>query len=192
MNPSTRLEHPRNSGELIEQMRSTDWFQFEKLVALIYRKHNYSVVRRGGANPDGGIDLVLTKNGERSAVQCKHWKSRDVGVKAIREFLGALMDSGIQRGVFITLSGYTDDARNLAAKHGIEIVNETGLATMIEGTDARFDSEVLDILQDKRKFCPKCENEMVLRTAKRGSGAGNRFWGCSSFPRCLCSMPVHE
>lgn len=34
------------------------------------------------------------------------------------------------------------------------------------------------------KLCPKCGNEMVLRTAKRGSQAGNLFWGCSHFPKC--------
>ena len=32
--------------------------------------------------------------------------------------------------------------------------------------------------------CPDCSSEMILRTAKRGSNAGNQFWGCSNFPRC--------
>ena len=32
--------------------------------------------------------------------------------------------------------------------------------------------------------CPECSSDMVLRTARRGSNAGNQFWGCSSFPRC--------
>lgn len=34
------------------------------------------------------------------------------------------------------------------------------------------------------RLCPKCGSAMVLRTAKRGSRAGNTFWGCSSFPKC--------
>jgi predicted RNA-binding Zn-ribbon protein involved in translation (DUF1610 family) len=34
------------------------------------------------------------------------------------------------------------------------------------------------------RSCPKCGNPMVLRTAKSGSRAGNRFWGCSNFPKC--------
>ena len=29
------------------------------------------------------------------------------------------------------------------------------------------------------KHCPKCNNEMVLRTAKSGVNKGNKFWGCS-------------
>ncbi len=32
--------------------------------------------------------------------------------------------------------------------------------------------------------CPKCKNEMVLRTAKSGKNKGNQFWGCSNFPKC--------
>ena len=75
-------------------------------------------------------------------------------------------------------------------KHGIEIVNETGLTQMLESTDAKFDPEILAILRDSRKFCPKCESEMVLRTASKGLGAGKKFWGCSTYPRCRYRMPV--
>ena len=32
--------------------------------------------------------------------------------------------------------------------------------------------------------CPKCGKPMVLRTAKRGTNAGNQFWGCSTYPKC--------
>lgn len=32
--------------------------------------------------------------------------------------------------------------------------------------------------------CPFCGKRMVKRTARRGSNAGNQFWGCSSYPHC--------
>ena len=32
--------------------------------------------------------------------------------------------------------------------------------------------------------CPRCGRTMVLRTAKRGPGTGNQFWGCEGFPAC--------
>ena len=32
--------------------------------------------------------------------------------------------------------------------------------------------------------CPKCGSEMVLRTAKNGANQGEKFWGCSNFPKC--------
>jgi predicted RNA-binding Zn-ribbon protein involved in translation (DUF1610 family) len=32
--------------------------------------------------------------------------------------------------------------------------------------------------------CPKCGSTMILRTAKSGANAGNKFWGCSTYPTC--------
>ena len=32
--------------------------------------------------------------------------------------------------------------------------------------------------------CPRCGRTMTLRTAKRGPGAGEQFWGCEGFPAC--------
>jgi predicted RNA-binding Zn-ribbon protein involved in translation (DUF1610 family) len=32
--------------------------------------------------------------------------------------------------------------------------------------------------------CPKCGSEMVLRTAKSGTNAGEQFWGCPDYPKC--------
>ena len=181
---------PLVTDELIKQLRSMDWFQFEKLVGHVYRKLGYAVTRSGGANPDGGIDLIIEKAGQRTAVQCKHWKARDVGVKVVREFLGALTDAKIQTGILVTLCGYTADARQLAAKHRIEIVNEGSLTRMLESTDARFDAEVIELLCDTRKFCPKCDRELVIRTARKGKNVGSKFWGCSACPRCDFTLPI--
>lgn len=38
--------------------------------------------------------------------------------------------------------------------------------------------------QDAPRLCPKCGSQMVLRTVKNGTRAGNNFWGCSQFPQC--------
>lgn len=38
--------------------------------------------------------------------------------------------------------------------------------------------------QSESKVCPKCGSPLVLRTAKKGDNAGNRFYGCSAFPKC--------
>lgn len=168
------------------QLRNIDWFQFEKVVALTYRKLGYNVEQRGGANPDGGIDLIIKKVGQRTAVQCKHWKNWDIGVKTVREFLGALKDSGIEHGILVTLNGYTADAKQLADKHGIEIISEAKLTQMLESTDARFDPEFDAIISEK--FCPECNSNLVLRTAAKGVRTGEQFWGCSTFPRCHFKM----
>ena len=187
--PATEDVEKPNVESLANRLRTIDWFQFEKVIEALYRKVGYTVERRGGAKADGGIDLVIEKDGIKTAIQCKQWKTWNVGVKAVREFLGALTDAGIQKGIFITLCGYTGDAKQLADKHGIEILNETDLKRLLEPVDGKFDPKITAILDDTQKYCPKCENLMLLRTATKGVGTGRQFWGCSSYPRCRYTMP---
>jgi len=178
-----------NSAEptLSEQLRKIDWFQFEKLIELIYLHRGYSVKRLGGANPDGGVDLIIESATEKFIVQCKHWRKWSVGVRHIREFLGAMADSEIPNGIFITLTGYSGDAKQLADKHGIQILNESDIIQMLEDSGLADSQEVVELFSDSRKFCPKCEREMVLRTARM---TGNQFWGCSNYPRCKFILKI--
>ncbi len=166
---------------ITEKLRKIDWFQFEKLVELIYQHRGYSVQRLGGANPDGGVNLIIESATEKFIVQCKHWRKWSVGVRHIREFLGAMADSGIPHGIFITLTGYSGDAKQLADKHGIQILNESDVINMLEDSGLADSQEVTELFSDSKKYCPKCEKEMVLRTARL---TGNQFWGCSNYPRC--------
>lgn len=188
--PQSPLSNITALAEFLEKIRNIDWYQFENIVALIYKKLGYIVSKPSGARPDGGIDLIICKDSRQWAVQCKHWRTRNVGVKAIREFIGALADSGIKNGIFITLCGYTAEAKELAERNNIEILNESGIVKMIDQTEARFDQEIIEFLNDKRKFCPKCGSEMVLRTSKKVFG--QKFWGCSSYPACRFTMPANE
>lgn len=48
----------------------------------------------------------------------------------------------------------------------------------VEQTTVRSEQEAT-LLQ-----CPRCGGALVLRTAKKGSNVGNRFYGCSNFPKC--------
>ena len=33
-------------------------------------------------------------------------------------------------------------------------------------------------------YCPRCGNDLIIRTARRGQNAGSQFYGCTSYPRC--------
>lgn len=39
-------------------------------------------------------------------------------------------------------------------------------------------------LNESEKICPKCGSKMVVRESKKGANAGNKFLGCSTFPKC--------
>jgi predicted RNA-binding Zn-ribbon protein involved in translation (DUF1610 family) len=45
---------------------------------------------------------------------------------------------------------------------------------------------------DSAPTCPKCGSTMILRTAKSGASAGNRFWGCSTYLTCRSMLPYQE
>jgi hypothetical protein len=74
--------------------------------------------------------------------------------------------------------------KQLAEKHGIEIIDENGLKAMIEDLNIGNDPRVIEILDDTTKYCPKCERLMVERVAKKGPSRGEKFWGCSGYPKC--------
>jgi ATP-dependent DNA helicase RecQ len=40
--------------------------------------------------------------------------------------------------------------------------------------------------------CPKCGSSMVLRIARRGQNAGEKFYGCSQFPHCKEIIPFES
>jgi HJR/Mrr/RecB family endonuclease len=164
-----------------EKLRKIDWFQFEKVIELIYRKRGFAVERFGGAHADGGVDLIVQSTTDKFVLQCKHWHRWKVGVRHIREFLGTFADSNISKGIFITLSGYTHEAKQLADKHGIQILNESDLVKMVEESGLKNSEEISKLFADDRKFCPRCESEMVIRTNRQTS---IKFWGCSNYPRC--------
>lgn len=47
------------SQDIKMRLLEIDWFQFEKLVAMIYESRGYLVKHEGGAKPDEGIDLLV-------------------------------------------------------------------------------------------------------------------------------------
>jgi restriction system protein len=92
---------------LSDQLEGIDWYQFEKLITALVETEGHDVVRRGGAHADGGIDLMVFSEHGETLVQCKHWKAWNVGVRHVRELMGAMMDAGLPSAILITLRGYT-------------------------------------------------------------------------------------
>ncbi len=196
---SNRPVPPRSVGDVtqtptgatlkpLERVRALDWFQFERFMAALFSECGFIVQRFGGANPDGGLDLVVELSGKRYGVQCKHWHAWKVGVKEVREFVGALKDHSLEYGIFVTLQTYTPGAKAFAGRHYIDLADENEVLRMLNAVGAHSNPRLLAILNETRKLCPKCETEMELRTARKGRSPGSQFWGCSKYPRCQGRM----
>jgi restriction system protein len=120
----------------LEGIRDLSWRQFESIVGEAFRRRGYSVMENAVDGPDGGVDLVLRKNGEKFYVQCKRWKQSRVGVKPIRELYGVIAASSAKGGFFVASGDYTEEARAFAARAGIELIDGPKLADMIADTRA--------------------------------------------------------
>ena len=42
------------------------------------------------------------------------------------------------------------------------------------------------------RLCPKCGSNLVIRTVKSGERAGQKFWGCSAFPKCRIMQKIDD
>ena len=76
----------------------------------------------------------MTRAGARRIVQCKRWTSWLVGVDEIRSFAGTLMREGLPgtAGIYVTLSDFSLQAREEAARIGLELIDNEGLLRRVE------------------------------------------------------------
>lgn len=188
-----------NDLSSIEHIRQLSWRQFESIVGEAFRRRGYAVMENAVDGADGGIDLVLWKEGAKFYVQCKQWKQPKVGVKPIRELYGVIAASDAAGGFFVASGEYTEEACDFARNCAIELIDGLALAEMI--AQAREPQPFMDPTSRKcteptlelpmaDPACPTCGGAMVRRTAKRGTHAGRAFWGCSLYPRCDGTRPA--
>jgi Holliday junction resolvasome RuvABC ATP-dependent DNA helicase subunit len=100
---------------------------FEKLIAELLGRMGF---RAETTKPtgDGGIDIVATSDkaifGGRYLFQCKRFApDTPVGAPAVRDFYGAVTAERAVKGIFVTTSDFTVQAREFGEKVGLELVN---------------------------------------------------------------------
>ncbi len=100
----------------IDQM---DGRQFEERLAAHFRQQDFKVdltPYRG----DFGADLILDRDGVRTAVQAKRWKG-NVGVGAVQEIVSAKGYYQCQQAMVVTNSAFTQAAQQLATANGVTL-----------------------------------------------------------------------
>lgn len=105
-------------------------FKFEDYVAKLYKNMGYSVkqTKRTG---DGGKDIVATKNRQTYFVECKRY-SDPINVHKMRDFVGACVLGGKDvKGIYVTTSSFTNDAKSAANRIGIQMIDGNKLMSMI-------------------------------------------------------------
>jgi restriction system protein len=186
-------------SEAADALDGMSWQQFERLVGEGFRLQGYRVVETGGGGADGGIDLVLNKDGEKYLVQCKQWRAFRVGVEVVRELYGVMAAKGAAGGFVVTSGRFTDEARKFAEGRNVQLIDGARLRALIKqatGASRQVPAGPAAVAPNAAApaatapSCPICAKTMLRRTAKRGPNSGNEFWGCSGYPSCKGTRPI--
>lgn len=125
-------ENLRNelANELLSKLKRTSPSFFERVVVELLVKMGYGGSRADagkaiGRSGDGGIDGIIKEDKlglDVVYIQAKRWDSNPVGRPDVMQFAGALQAQRANKGIFITTSRFTDDARIYVSQIGIKIV----------------------------------------------------------------------
>lgn len=110
-----------------DDMSKNGW-KFESAVGKLYKKMGYKVTVTQGSG-DGGVDLILKKDGITTIVQCKAHK-REVGPEPVRALWGVLDDFNAQNAIFIAYSGVTTGAREFASRKALKLIDSRDLVKL--------------------------------------------------------------
>ena len=106
--------------EVLDTIAEMKWQDFERLMELLLKKMGYGQIEPRIKNSrDGGIDGITNQDVlglERVYIQAKRWNANTVGEPEIRDFAGALDQRGANKGVLVTKSNFTSDAKKAAEK----------------------------------------------------------------------------
>jgi restriction system protein len=168
--PEEVLEHAYQSirqalaQELLNRITGATPAFFERLVVDLLVRMGYGGSRKDageriGQSGDGGIDGIIKEDRlglDTIYIQAKRWQG-PVGRPEIQKFVGALQGKRAHKGVFITASSFTADAREYAGQIGTTVVLldgpqlanymidfDLGLATFATYSVKRIDSDFFE------------------------------------------------
>ena len=135
-------------------LAAMDWGDFEHLIREVFEKEfsvNGGEVKVTQASRDGGVDAIAFDpdpiRGGKTIIQAKRY-TNTVGVGAVRDLYGTVMNEGANKGILVTTSDYGPDSYAFANEKPLVLLNGANLLHMLEkhGHKARID------IQEARKL----------------------------------------
>lgn len=128
-------------------LASMPWEDFEHLIRELFEKEFRT--RRGEvkitqASRDGGVDAIAFDpdpiSGGKIVIQAKRY-TRTVGVAAVRDLFGTVMNEGASKGILVTTSDFGPDAYQFANGKPLTLLSGGNLLHLLErhGYNARID-----------------------------------------------------
>jgi restriction system protein len=138
-------------------LAAMQWEEFEYLIRQLFESE-YSTagseVKITRASHDGGVDAVIFDpdplHGGKSIIQAKRY-TNTVGVSAVRDLYGTVMNEGANKGILVTTADFGPDAYEFAKDKPLVLISGNNLLHLLEkhGHKAKIDlKEAKQILQD--------------------------------------------
>ena len=128
-------------------LAAMDWQDFENLIRELFEQEFSAPgaeVRITQASRDGGVDAVIIDpdpiRGGKIVIQAKRY-TNTVGVSAVRDLYGTVMNEGAMKGILVTTANYGNDAYEFANGKPLTLLNGANLLSLLEkhGHKARID-----------------------------------------------------
>jgi restriction system protein len=129
----------RTTGEAPKDLMNLSGVEFEHFIKSLLDRLGFKT-EMTAATGDGGIDIVAHLDqpivGGKYLVQCKRYlQGTLVGASTVREFYGGVVaDPTAVKGILITTSDFTSQARVFAAGLRIELVGGGQLQELLKST----------------------------------------------------------
>jgi hypothetical protein len=130
--------------QLEENLAVMDWEIFEHLVRQLFEWEfggEGVEVKVTRASRDRGVDAIMFDpdpiRGGKYVIQAKRY-TNTVGVEAVRDLYGTVINEGANRGILVTTSGYGPDAYEFSKDKPITLVNGDGLLSLLAKHGKQF------------------------------------------------------
>lgn len=137
-----------------------DWLDFENLIREVFEKEFKSAggeVHVTRASRDHGVDAIAFDpdpiRGGKIAIQAKRY-TNTVGVGAVRDLYGTVINEGATKGILVTTSDHGPDAYDFAKGKPLTLLNGAHLLHLLErhGHKAKIDlKEARELLADEQR-----------------------------------------
>jgi restriction system protein len=184
----------------LDSLRAMNWQQFERVVGEAYRRLGYQIEETGQGGADGGIDLLLRKDGATTLVQCKQWRNQKIGIAVVREMYGLMVHHRASAVKIVCTGIFTGECEAFAAGKPLELVDGHALLMLVDQVKVQvsatatrprpspaFASAAVVEMESAIPACPKCSVAMVKRSNR---ATGQQFWGCPSYPKCRGTIAI--
>lgn len=127
-------------------LATMDWEDFEHLIREVFGQEFASgggEVKVTQASRDGGVDAIAFDpdpiRGGKIVIQAKRY-ANTVGVSAVRDLYGTVMNEGAIKGLLVTTADYGPDAYEFAKGKPLSLLNGSNLLYLLEkhGHQARI------------------------------------------------------